>query len=595
MTAYNLRRAFIDFFIAHNHVEISGRSVVPENDPTVLFTTAGMHPLVPYLLGETHPAGTRLVNVQKCIRTGDIESVGDAHHLTFFEMLGNWSLGDYFKDEMIKMSYDFITKHLNISLDLLHITVFAGDETIERDEEAAAAWLALGILPAHIHFLGREDNWWGPAGKTGPCGPDSEMFLDTQRVACSESCGPGCGCGKYIEFWNDVFMQYEKQEDGSYRILSQKNIDTGMGVERTLCLLLGKSNVYETHLFQPLLVHLEGLTGLVYTGEEGETTKTFRIICDHIKTATMLLTDDKLIKPSNVGQGYILRRLIRRAVRFGRKLGINDSFLGDMARIVLDIYEDSYPEMRKKTEFLLDELRLEEELFSKTLAQGEKEFEKLLPHLEKNQQKILSGRLAFKLYDTYGFPLELTQELAAEHGLMVNKEEFDVAFAKHQELSKQGSDKVFKGGLADDSAMSQCYHTATHLLNEALRQVLGEGVHQEGSNITPDRLRFDFSWPEKLSHEQLIAVETLVNEQIKADLPITMEMMSLQAAKEIGAQAMFEGKYDEQVKVYRMGAFSVEVCGGPHVASTGNLGRFKIVKEQSSSRGVRRIKAVLES
>ncbi len=595
MTAHNLRRAFIDFFIAHNHVEISGRSVVPENDPTVLFTTAGMHPLVPYLLGEVHPAGTRLVNVQKCIRTGDIESVGDAHHLTFFEMLGNWSLGDYFKTEMIKMSYELITAHLKISLDRLHVTVFSGDEAITCDEEAANTWLALGILPAHIHFLGREDNWWGPAGKTGPCGPDSEMFLDTLRPSCGVECRPGCGCGKYIEFWNDVFMQYDKQEDGSYRPLAKQNIDTGMGVERTLCLLLGKNNVYETHLFQPLLVHLEALAGLVYTGEEGETTKAFRIICDHVKTATMLLADDKLIKPSNVGQGYILRRLIRRAVRFGRKLNINKPFLGAMALIVLDIYHDSYPEMRKKVDFLLEELRLEEELFSKTLVQGEKEFEKLLPHLEKNQQTALSGRLAFKLYDTYGFPLELTQELAGEHGLSVNQEEFDAAFAKHQELSKQGSEKVFKGGLADDSDKSRGYHTATHLLNEALRRVLGDGVHQEGSNITPDRLRFDFSWAEKLSSEQIAAVENLVNEQITANLPITMEMMNLKEAKEIGAQAMFEGKYDEQVKVYRMGDFSVEVCGGPHVESTGILGRFKIVKEQSSSRGVRRIKAILES
>ncbi|NIZ18826.1 alanine--tRNA ligase [Entomospira culicis] len=596
MNAEKLRRLFIGFFTQHDHVEISGRSVIPENDPTVLFTTAGMHPLVPYLLGEPHPSGRRLTDVQKCIRTGDIESVGDAHHLTFFEMLGNWSLGDYFKSEMIAMSYQFLTSpdYLGIDPSRLHVTVFAGDDEVPRDEESARLWQEMGIAPERIYFLGREDNWWGPAGQTGPCGPDSEMFLDTEKEPCSAECRPGCSCGKYIEIWNDVFMEYDKQEDGSYLPLKMKNIDTGMGLERTLCLLLGKKNVYDTELFQPIIQKIEEISGHRYTGEESEeTTKAFRVIADHIKTATMIMSDERGIRPSNVGQGYILRRLIRRAVRFGRKLGIEVSFLPQLADVVLDIYRNSYPEMQDKRNFLHDELRLEEEQFSRTLMQGEREFLKMLPSLLKNPQKMMSGRLAFKLYDTYGFPIELTEELAREHGLGVDRTEFDAAFAKHQEASKAGADKLFKGGLADDSMASTRYHTATHLLNEALRRVLGDGVHQAGSNITPERLRFDFNWNDKLSEEQIVQVEALVNAQIEANLPIGFEVMSIEEAKNIGAQAMFEGRYDEKVKVYRMGDFSVEVCGGPHVEHTGELGKFKIVKEQSSSRGVRRIKAIL--
>ncbi len=595
MNAQKLRRLFIDFFIERGHKEISGRSVIPENDPTVLFTTAGMHPLVPYLLGNAHPAGTKLVNVQKCIRTGDIDSVGDAHHLTFFEMLGNWSLGDFFKKEMIPFSYEFITspKYLGFDKQHIYITIFAGDDDVPRDREAEQLWRACGIDEDHIIVLGREDNWWGPAGKTGPCGPDSEMFLDTQKNPCSPDCRPGCDCGKYIEFWNDVFMEYNKLEDGRYIPLERKNIDTGMGVERVLCLLLGKTSVYETELFLPLLEKIGQLTGKTYVHDESEQAHCFRIIADHAKAAVMILGDEKMIRPSNLGQGYILRRLIRRAVRMARKLGRSEPFLGELADVVLEMYAQPYPELQKKRDFILGELKTEEEIFGRTLQQGEKEFEKLLPGLLKNPQKIVSGRMAFRLYDTYGFPLELTQELAGEHGLSVNIEEFNQAFAKHQELSKQGAEKTFKGGLADNSEMSTRYHTATHLLNAALRSVLGDHVCQQGSNITPERLRFDFAHDAPMTKEQIQAVEDLVNAKIQEDLPIRMETMSLDEAKKIGAQAMFESKYDEVVKVYFIGDFSIEVCGGPHVQHLKDLGRFKIEKEQSSSRGVRRIRAVL--
>ncbi|NIZ40808.1 alanine--tRNA ligase [Entomospira entomophila] len=596
MNAEQLRQIFMNFFREYQHVEISGRSVIPENDPTVLFTTAGMHPLVPYLRGEVHPAGKRLVNIQKCIRTGDIESVGDASHLTFFEMMGNWSLGDYFKREMIAMSYEFLTspRYLGIDPSLLHVTVFAGDADVPRDDESAEYWMKAGIPQDRIYFLGREDNWWGPAGQTGPCGPDSEMFLDTKQEACSENCRPGCSCGKYVEIWNDVFMQYDKQLDNSYLPLAQKNIDTGMGLERTLYLLTGKKNVYETELFTPILQKIEEISGKQYTGDDTHAeTQAFRVIADHIKAATMIMADDKGVRPSNIGQGYILRRLIRRAIRYARKIGIEKPFLVELADIVLAMYQERYPEMMARKDFVHQELRSEEEQFMKTLQQGEREFIKMLPGLLKNPQREMSGRLAFKLYDTYGFPIELTEELAKEHGLTVNRSEFEQAFEKHQNASKAGSDKVFKGGLADDSITSTRYHTATHLLNEALRQVLGDGVQQAGSNITPERLRFDFNWSEKMTPEQISAVESLVNEQIQRNLPISWEIMSLEEAKNVGAQAVFEGRYDEKVKVYSVGDFSVEVCGGPHVENTGELGTFRIVKEQSSSRGVRRIKAVL--
>ncbi len=595
MTINELRAKYIEFFKTKNHQEINGKSLIPENDPTVLFTTAGMHPLVPYILGEVHPAGNRLVNFQKCIRTGDIDSVGDPHHLTFFEMLGNWSLGDYFKEEAIKMSFEFLTsdKWLGLPTDKLSVTVFAGDDQVERDQTSAKVWKELGIPDERIYFLPREDNWWGPAGETGPCGPDSEMFIDTGRDACGDDCKPGCHCGKYFEIWNDVFMQYNKQEDGSFVEMNRRCVDTGMGIERTSAILQGKQSVYETEAFIPLIEAVEKSSTVKY-GDSEDTDISIRIITDHVKTSTMILGDEQGVTPSNLGHGYILRRLIRRSLRHGRKLGIEGIFLGNIASIVVDIYKDTYPLLEQKRDFILKELEAEEEKFLRTLQKGEYEFEKLLPNLMKSSKRIIPGRLAFKLYDTYGFPIEITEELASEHDFSVDREGFDKAFKKHQELSKQGAEKTFKGGLADQSELTTALHTATHLLHKALRTVLGEHVMQKGSNITTERLRFDFSHPDKMTPEQIKEVEDMVNQQIQRDLPVTMEIMDLEKAKDEGAIAFFGDKYEEQVKVYTIGDFSKEVCGGPHVEKTGNMGTFKIKKEQSSSAGVRRIRAVLQ-
>ncbi|TVR68029.1 MAG: alanine--tRNA ligase [Spirochaetaceae bacterium] len=594
MTANELRRKYLDFFKARGHAEISGKSLIPENDPTVLFTTAGMHPLVPYLLGEPHPAGVRLVDVQKCIRTGDIEEVGDESHLTFFEMLGNWSLGDYFKDGAIEMSWEFLTapEWLGIDPDRISVTVFAGDDDVPRDEESAAAWRRVGIPRERIYYLGRKDNWWGPAGQTGPCGPDSEMFIDTGIPGTAES-RPGVSDGKFLEVWNDVFMQYNKNADGSYEPLARKCVDTGMGVERTIAILQGKRSVYETEVFQPIIATIDELTGHSYgSGEDRD--RSTRIIADHVRTATFIMGDDNPTAPSNVAQGYVLRRLIRRAMRHGRKLGLEGEFLVKPARVVLDIYAGPYPELVKNSAFILSELQKEEERFLKTLQNGEREFEKMLPNLMKGSKREIPGRLAFKLYDTYGFPLEITEELAAEHGLTVDRAGFETAFEKHREKSKLDTNQTFKGGLADRSEHTTALHTATHLMHQALRDVLGEHVSQKGSNITPERLRFDFSHPDRMSPEEIQRVEEIVNEKIAADLPVTVQTASLQEARDQGALAFFGDKYDEVVKVYSIGDYSKEVCGGPHVERTGTIGRFRIVKEQSSSQGVRRIKAVLE-
>ncbi len=593
LTANELRQKFIDFFVSKEHKQISGASLVPENDPTVLFTTAGMHPLVPYILGADHPAGKRLVNYQKCIRTGDIEVVGDPHHLTFFEMLGNWSLGDYFKKEAIEYSYEFLTEVLGIDVDELSVTVFAGDDEVPRDEESAGVWRSLGIPDERIYFLGREDNWWGPAGETGPCGPDTEMFIDTGRPACSEECKPGCGCGKYFEIWNDVFMEYVKNADGSYTKMERQCVDTGMGIERTVAILQGKQSVYDTELFTPLIAASEKLSNK-QSGDDESTDISIRIIADHLRTSVFILGDQRGMAPSNVGQGYILRRLIRRAVRHGHKIGIEGDFLSELAPIVIDLYTDAYPELVQNQKFIFAELVGEEKKFSQTLAKGEREFEKMLPNLLKGKQRVISGRTAFRLYDTYGYPLELTIELGAEHGFTVDEEGFEKAFKRHQELSRSGASQQFKGGLADHSDRTTALHTATHLLHQALRTVLGDHVNQRGSNITVERLRFDFSHPQAMTAEEKQAVEDLVNEQIKADLPITCETMTLKEAEEAGAIALFDGRYDEEVKVYSTGDFSKEVCGGPHVERTGELGTFKIRREQSSSAGVRRIRAVLE-
>jgi alanyl-tRNA synthetase len=594
-TADRLRTAYLTFFESKGHVVISGASLIPENDPTVLFTTAGMHPLVPYLLGEPHPAGRRLTNVQKCVRTGDIDSVGDASHLTFFEMLGNWSLGDYFKKEAIEWSYEFLTspRYLGFSPEQLHVTVFAGEPGIPCDGEAARIWRSLGIPDDRIYWLPREDNWWGPAGQTGPCGPDTEMFIDTGKTACSPRCGPGCRCGKFLEIWNDVFMQYNKTSDGRYEPLRQHNVDTGMGVERTLAMLQGVSSVFETELFAPLMARLRALTTAV-PSEPGRAERAWRIVADHMRSAVFILGDPKgAVRPGNLGANYVLRRLIRRAVRYARMLGIPPGFAASLVDAMLPVYHKPYPELEENRNRIVEELNAEEERFERTLAEGQKELAKLLNTLKAHQQTVLPGRKAFQMYDTYGFPLEFTEEICGEHGMTVDRAGFEEAFRKHQEISKQGS-QSFKGGLADHSDIVTRLHTATHLLHRALQMVLGPHAQQKGSNITPERLRFDFSHPEKMTPEQLAEVERIVNEAIARDLPVRCETMSLEEAKARGATALFNAKYGEQVKVYFVGDFSAEVCGGPHASRTGELGRFRIVKEESSSAGVRRIRAVLE-
>ncbi len=593
ITANELRKKFIDFFVSRGHVQISGASVIPENDPTVLFTTAGMHPLVPYILGQPHPAGRRLTDYQKCIRTGDIDSVGDPHHLTCFEMLGNWSLGDYFKKEMIPWSYEFLTKELGIDPDKLSVTVFAGEDGIPRDEESAELWHSMGIPYERIFFLPREDNWWGPAGETGPCGPDSEMFIDTGRPACGPDCKPGCSCGKYFEVWNDVFMQYKKTADGKFVEMERKCIDTGMGIERTIAILQGKKSVYETEVMQPILKKIQELSGLTY-GQEEKTDVSMRIVADHIRTSTFILGDQRGCTPSNVGQGYILRRLIRRAVRNGKHLGIEGPFLAKVAQVVIDLYGEPYPELIENKEKVFTELTIEENKFSETLEKGEKQFEKMTYFLEKQGVKEIAGGSAFKLYDTYGFPIELTKELAAEKGFTVDVKGFEEAFAKHQDLSRTAVSGQFKSGLGDHSEQTTALHTATHMLQAALRRVLGDHVQQKGSNITPERLRFDFTHNEKMTPEQIKQVEDLVNEEIAKDLKVTVQTMTPEEAHKEGAMAFFSSKYGEQVTVYSVGDFSKEVCAGPHVEHTGDMGHFHILKEESSSAGVRRIKAVLE-
>jgi alanyl-tRNA synthetase len=602
MTADELRKKYINFFVSKGHAQIQGKSLLPENDPTVLFTTAGMHPLVPYLLGEEHPAGKRLVDFQKCIRTGDIDSVGDASHLTFFEMLGNWSLGDYFKEEAIKMSFEFLTsaQWLNIPIEKLGITVFEGEGNIPKDDESAAIWKSLGVPENRIAYLPREDNWWGPAGTTGPCGPDTEMFYYIGETPCYPDCKPGCSCKKWLEIWNDVFMQYNKNAAGEYEPLLRKCVDTGMGIERTVTVLNGKTSVYDTAIFQPIIEAIEKAADCKYSnGSNIDTDKSIRIIADHVRSGTFILGDPKAVSPSNVGAGYVLRRLIRRAVRHGRKLKQEGISLSPVAEVVINQFKDAYPELEENRSFIMNELGKEEAKFMETLQKGEHEFEKLLPNLLKDPRKIMSGRLAFKLYDTYGFPIELTEELAAEAGMTVNRQEFDEAFKKHQELSRAQSGQAFKGGLGDQGEMAVKYHTATHLLHQALKLVIGDHVAQKGSNITAERLRFDFAHDAPMTPDEIKKVEDTVNEQIKKDLAISMQTMGIDEAKASGAIALFGEKYESMVKVYTIGNsqddfFTKEVCGGPHVDRTGVLRTFKIQKEQSSSAGVRRIRAILE-
>ena len=648
LSSNELRALFLKFFQEKGHSVIPSASVIPENDPTVLFTTAGMHPLVPYLLGQKHPQGTRLTDVQKCIRTGDIDEVGDMSHLTFFEMLGNWSLGDYFKDQMIPWSWEFLTspEWLGIDPDKLAFTVFEGDEDCPRDEEAANLWRKCGVRDDHLFYLPKEHNWWGPAGVTGPCGPDTEMFIITKKP-CGPDCSPACHCGAYLEIWNDVFMQYNKQKDGSFIPLTQKNVDTGMGLERTICVLNGKKSVYETDAFTGILAKIEELCGKKYTPDD-ENTRAFRIVADHMRTSTLLLGDPRGIGPSNVGQGYILRRLIRRAVRYGMGLGLQEGFTAEIAKVIIDQYKAVYPELEQNKSFVLEQLTLEEGRFARTLKQGEKEFDKVMNNLRRTREamekiladdtlaaaeeavkthvlrpqpdmvaaieavkagdlakvkaecqrihdslNVIDGRSAFKLYDTYGFPIEITKELAAENGLTVDEADFAKRFEQHQATSRSGAEQIFKGGLADHSEQTTCLHTATHLLQAALRKVLGDEVHQKGSNITAERLRFDFTFGRKVTPEELAQVEALVNEAIAAKVPITMEEMTVPEAKAQGAMGLFESKYGEVVRVYTMGPYSKEICGGPHASNTGDLVSFKIIKEEASSAGVRRIKATI--
>lgn len=596
-----IRQAYLDFFSRkHGHAVIKGASLIPENDPTVLFTTAGMHPLVPYLMGEKHPAGKRLTDVQLCVRTQDIDEVGDASHLTCFEMLGNWSLGDYFKEGAIQMSYEFLTKILEINPKFLAVSCFGGDErfpSVPRDDEAAAIWKSVGMPTERIGFirggmLESENNWWGPAGKMGPCGPDTEMFF---WIGVGEPHGnPAENSKDWMEIWNDVFMQYFKKEDGTFEPLKQQNVDTGMGLERTAAVMQGASNVYEIDVMKPIFEAVIGATGAPHRGAPTDDVviRHARIITDHIKAATFIIADGAF--PSNVDQGYVLRKLIRRAIRSGRQLGIEHAFCAEIAAVVLEQYGAAYPHIQQKEVEIRGALSKEEEQFGKTLREGLKHFEK---NATGSSGSVIDGITAFHLYDTYGFPLELTKEMAAERGLKVDEVGFAKAFEEHQALSRAGASQRFAGGLADHSATTTKLHTATHLLNAALRKVLGDHVFQKGSNITAERLRFDFSHGEKMTKEQLIEVERLVNEAIKADLPVSFRVMSVEEAKKENAIGVFGERYGEEVKVYTVGdgsnVFSIEICGGPHVARTGMIGSFKIQKEESSSAGVRRIKATI--
>ena len=597
MTANELRSKYIEFFKSKNHAEISGQSLIPENDPSVLFTTAGMHPLVPYLLGEKHPAGTRLTDYQKCVRTGDIDEVGDPSHLTCFEMLGNWSLGDYFKKDSIAYSYEFLTSPKWLALDprKISVTVFAGDENAPRDEEAAEIWKANGMPEDKIAYLPASDNWWA-AGPTGPCGPDTEIFYWVGEGLPPAGSNKGTDSANWMEIWNNVFMQYNRIDEKTLVPLPKQNVDTGMGLERTNCIPQGKTSVYLTEVFMPIINKIEELASYKY-GTDEKKDRSVRIIADHSRSSVFILGDQKGVSPSNVGAGYVLRRLIRRAVREGMKLGIDKAFLAEIALTVIENFKCAYPELEQNSAKITKELTAEEDRFRETLKKGEIEFQKLLPNLMKNPKKEISGKVAFRLYDTFGFPLELTQELGAENGFTVDVAGFKEAEKKHQEASKSLDAGKAKGGLAEHSDVTTKYHTATHLLQQALVNVLGDQVAQKGSNIDNERMRFDFTFERPMTAEEVKKVEDIVNEQIKKDLPVTMEIMSLEKAKQEGARALFTNKYGEDVKVYTIGPkdawFSKEVCGGPHVQHTAQIGDFKIVKEQSSSAGVRRIRAVI--
>ena len=584
MKAIEIRNKYLNFFKNHGHAVIPSAPLIPENDPSVLFTTAGMQPLVPYLLGEPHPAGTRLTDYQKCVRTNDIDEVGDNRHLTYFEMLGNWSLGDYFKEESIQMSYDFLTKELGIPAEKLSVTCFAGDEDCARDEVTASCWKKAGIPEERIYYFGKDDNWW-IAGETGPCGPDTEMFYDTGKPKCSPECNPSCGCGKYVEIWNNVFMEFYKDENGEYSKLKQHNVDTGLGLERMTMLLQGKETPFETELFAPIMDKLVEL-------QKVDNIASRRIVAEHLRSSMMIICDGG--RPSNVDRGYILRRLIRRMVRHMNKLQISLDELSTLIDINVENLKEMYPALETNKEIIKTVILEEKDKFVKTLEKGEKEFAKEIETVKEQGQNIVPGKMVFRLYDTYGFPPEVTEELAKENGMKIDKEEFDKLFKEHQEKSRAGSEQKFKGGLASTGEMETKYHTATHLLNAALKQVLGAHVHQRGSNITAERMRFDFSHPAKMTDEEKQKTEDLVNEWIKEAIPVEHLEMKKDDAIKMGAEAMFIEKYGDIVSVYKIGDVSIELCGGPHVSNTSELGHFKIKKEESSSSGIRRIKAILD-
>ena len=584
MKAIEIRNKYLNFFKRHGHSVIPSAPLIPENDPSVLFTTAGMQPLVPYLLGEKHPEGTRLTDFQKCVRTNDINEVGDNRHLTYFEMLGNWSLGDYFKEESVAMSYEFLTKELGIPAEKISVTCFAGDEDCPKDTVTAECWKKAGIPEERIYFFGKDDNWW-IAGEEGPCGPDTEMFYDTGKEKCSEGCNPSCGCGKYVEIWNNVFMEYLKTSDGKYQKLKQQNVDTGLGLERMAMLLQGKKTPFEIEIFKSVMDKLEEL-------EKVDDIASRRIVAEHLRSSMMIILDGGI--PSNVDRGYILRRLIRRMTRRLRKLQIDTNQISTLIDISIDAQKELYPELETNKERIKTVIIEEINKFEKTLERGEREFNKIVNKLKAENKDTISGQDLFTLYETYGFPPEVTQDLAEEQGIKIDSTEFDRLFKEHQEKSRMGSEQKFKGGLSGNGEMETKYHTATHLLNAALKQVIGKDVHQKGSNITPERMRFDFSCDHKLTDEEKKQVEDLVNKWINEDLPVTIEEMSKEDAIKSGAECMFIEKYPDIVTVYSIGDVSKELCGGPHVKNTKVLGTFKIKKEEACSAGVRRIKAILE-
>ena len=583
MKAIEIRNKYLKFFENHGHKVIPSSPLIPENDPSVLFTTAGMQPLVPYLLGEKHPEGKRLTDYQKCLRTNDIDEVGDNRHLTYFEMLGNWSLGDYFKEESIQMSYDFLTKELGIPAEKISVTCFAGDEDCQRDELTASCWEKAGIPKDRIYFYGKDDNWW-IAGEEGPCGPDTEMFYDTGKPKCSDNCQPSCDCGKYVEIWNNVFMEYYKK-DGKYTKLEQKNVDTGLGLERMAMLLQGKQTPFDTELFSPVMERLQSLA-------KNDDIASRRIVAEHMRASMMIICDGG--RPSNLDRGYILRRLIRRMTRHLNKLQIDLNELPNLIELNVETLKEMYPELESHKQEIKDVIVAEKDKFMKTLNNGEREFNKVINRLKNQGINKIDGKTIFNLYETYGFPPEVTKDLATENGFEVDLSEVDKLFKEHQEKSRMGSEQKFKGGLAEQNEKTIAYHTATHLLNAALKKVIGPNSHQRGSNITTERMRFDFNCDHKLTPEEKQAAEDLVNEWIKADLPVTVETMKKEDALKSGAECMFIEKYPDEVTVYTIGNVSKELCGGPHVKHTGELGHFKIVKEEASSQGVRRIKAILE-